>query len=397
MGDVVTMAHSLNVCMIVLNDFTRDTRVLRAATALSDAGYAVTVIAAHTRGLSRCEFVGNVRVIRVHLYTRTLLEKTSIRFVQALEFALQSLYWIAKIRPFVCHCHDISTLPTGYVAKNLFGSYFIYDSHELQSQKAGVETYSPWFRRFHRFLEHFLIQRADHVIVVGRYIAEYLAKQDRIPVPTVIRNIADIVHTNSVHHRVPHFGFSANHKVVIYQGELCAGRGLCLLVQSLQFLDEHIVLVFVGDGPFREMIYKEAERANVLQRIYFQGWVSPVMLLDYIRQADLGIVPIENVSLSYFFSLPNKLFECVAAGLPVIGSNFPEIQEIIKTYEVGTTFDPSSPKDIARAINHVVEDPLRYRNFCMCSRKASLELTWNKEKEKLVALYRDLFDRAYAV
>lgn len=376
-----------NICMLVLNDFTHDSRVLRAARALQEAGYQVFVFAVHEKGLPVRETNNGVVTMRFPLRSRALLENTSIRFVRNIEFMVKSLYHIWRLKPVACHCNDLNTLHIGYASRLFFGIPFVYDSHELQSQKAGIEQDPAWLRRFTRFVEHFFIQRASRVITIGDYIAEHLAKQDSIEKPVVIRNIADV---SSVHmpYAVPlHFGFPKDWKIVLYQGALQVSRGLLPTIRALAFLPEEIVFVLVGDGPLRKELEQEAKRLSLNHRILFQGWVPPDYLLAYTKEADLGIMSSENVSLSYYYTLPSKLFEYIAAGLPMVGSDFPEIRRIIDTYAIGDTFDSSDPKDIARAIRHVIDDPLRYQRFRENAQKASLELTWHQEKEKLIALY----------
>ena len=103
-------------------------------------------------------------------------------------------------------------------------------------------------------------------------------------------------------------------------------------------------------------------------------------------------MPSENVSLSYYYTSPSKLFEYIAVGLPVIGSNFPEIERVVREYGIGATCNPSDPHDIANAILHVAEDPARYKTFRERSQKASLELAWENEKEKLISLYHNISD-----
>ncbi|MBI4085650.1 MAG: glycosyltransferase, partial [Candidatus Liptonbacteria bacterium] len=383
---------SRNICMMVLNDYTHDSRVLRAANALQEAGFQVFVFAVHEKGLSLRETNNGVVTMRFSLGSRAFLENTGIRFIRNAEFMIKSLYHIWRLKPAACHCNDLNTLPIGYLAKVFFGIPFVYDSHELHSQKTGIEQDPLWLRRFTRFIEHVLIRRADRVITVGHCIADYLARQDGISRPLVVRNIPERSSIKAGSGCKEHFGFPRDHVVMVYQGGLQVSRGLIPSIRAVSYLPDHIVFVLIGDGPLRGELERETDRLSLRHRVLFQGWVDMDILLGYTKEADLGIMPSENVSLSYYYTSPSKLFEYIAVGLPVIGSNFPEIERIVREYGIGATCNPSDPHDIVNAILHVTEDPARYTMFRERSQKASLELTWDKEKEKLVSLYRNISD-----
>jgi len=85
--------------------------------------------------------------------------------------------------------------------------------------------------------------------------------------------------------------------------------------------------------------------------------------------------------------LPNKLFECISAGHPTIGSNFPELRRIIEGYHIGRTFRPDDPKDIAKAINYVLSDKERYKGMCRQGLEAAKIFNWKNESKKLLAIY----------
>lgn len=133
-----------------------------------------------------------------------------------------------------------------------------------------------------------------------------------------------------------------------------------------------------------------AESANLQERTFFIDEVSPEEILSYTSSADVGISPIENTCLSYYYCLPNKLFEYLMAGLPVAVSDFPEMAKIVKEYEVGEVFDPEDPQDIARAINAILRDEKKYQQYKENAKKASEVFNWENESKRLVNLYKEL-------
>lgn len=133
-----------------------------------------------------------------------------------------------------------------------------------------------------------------------------------------------------------------------------------------------------------------AKKSGVRHQITFFGPVHHEDVVKFAASADLGVAPIKNSCLSYYLSLPNKLFEYIVAGIPVIGSNFPEIKRIINMYNIGLTFNPDDPRDIALAVQQVFKDPQEYNRMRENARKASEVLNWENEATKLITLYGGL-------
>ena len=111
-------------------------------------------------------------------------------------------------------------------------------------------------------------------------------------------------------------------------------------------------------------------------------------MIIYASSADLGVAPIENTCLSYYYCSPNKLFEYVIAGIPVIASNFPEMKKIILKYDIGETFDPSSPKDIAKVAKRALHRFSTFNISETITAKVMEEYNWENESLKLICLYQ---------
>jgi len=112
----------------------------------------------------------------------------------------------------------------------------------------------------------------------------------------------------------------------------------------------------------------------------------------YAMSADIGLVLHKNICLNYYYASPNKLFECMAAGLPVVGSNFPDRKKYIEGYNLGVTCDPESPEEIAEAINYTLSDETRYNEMRKNALEAAKIFNWENESRKLVTLYQGLSD-----
>jgi glycosyltransferase involved in cell wall biosynthesis len=133
-----------------------------------------------------------------------------------------------------------------------------------------------------------------------------------------------------------------------------------------------------------------ASDKDVASRLAFFGPVPTDEVTLYASSADVGVAPIENVCLSYYYCSPNKLFEYLIAGLPVIASDFPEMRQIIDEYGVGTTFDPSVPEDIARAAMEILKAPEKWEDITKKTDALASTYNWENESRKLIDIYQSL-------
>ena len=313
-----------------------------------------------------------------------------------LDYYYRSLQLVKKESADVYHAHDLNTLPAAYLARRQTGGMVIYDSHELYLER---NTLQPP-RRLGKYslsrLEAFLIRRADLVITVNRAIAHELAQRYQISTPLVIlnapsKNRASLDINSGMNNLRKILNVNPEHQLLLYSGSITFGRGLEKVIESLQLLPScHFVMLGYGSADYINQLKILSQQMGVESQISLFGPVPFDEVTRYASSADLGIAPIYNVCLSYFFCSPNKLFEYIAAGLPVVGSNFPELKRIIEGYQIGKTFNPEGPKDIANAINYVLSDPKRYKTMKKNAQKAAMVFNWENESKKLLEIYKSL-------
>ena len=129
---------------------------------------------------------------------------------------------------------------------------------------------------------------------------------------------------------------------------------------------------------------------NLEDRIELIDSVSPDEVINVCRLADVGIAAIENISLNDYYSLPNKLFQYIHAGLPVLCSNLPEMEKIIDDYHVGLTFNMTIDGNMSNMINSIFANKNTLKKFTQASTRASEYLSWNNEKNILLNVYKQL-------
>jgi glycosyltransferase involved in cell wall biosynthesis len=182
------------------------------------------------------------------------------------------------------------------------------------------------------------------------------------------------------------FAIPPHTRIALYHGNLTTRRGLETLVQSAQYLDD-VAVVLLGSGPLSGTLPELARSIGVEERVFVHPTVLQSVLPRYVASADIAVVPIQSFVPNYHYSLPNKLFESMMAGLPVAASHLPEIRRIVEQEQVGAIFDPDDPVDLARAINEVLSSP----DYALMAQRAVVAARerhhWGLEVQRLLAIY----------
>jgi glycosyltransferase involved in cell wall biosynthesis len=290
----------------------------------------------------------------------------------------------------VIHAHDLNTLYPGTRAKRRFGAKLIYDSHELQLGTTMMTQRSRVHRWLYQVYEGVLAGRADAVITVCGSIAEILKGRYRLDTVEVIRNCPVLIPPLAPHDLLRReLNIPADTRIALYHGNLAPRRGLETLVHSAQHL-EGVAVVLLGSGPLSDELSDLARALHVDSRVFVHPAVPQSVLPRYVASADIAVVPIQSFVPNYHYSLPNKLFEAMMAGLPVAASNLPEIQRIVESERVGAIFDPDDPVDTARAIQGVLGSPDYEAMKARAVVAARERHNWGLEVERLVALYGEV-------
>lgn len=296
----------------------------------------------------------------------------------------------------VYHAHDFNTLHAGLFCAKLIGASLIYDSHELFAERKLPEGRDEdhernWVMRE----EKRLIKNATGVITVSGIIADEFAKRYHIPKPYVVMNCAKKIsheQKNKGGWIVELIPKEWSNLILLYVGGITIGRGLEQIIDALTFFPE---ASFVMVGPdrkgFRHDLFKQAEINFVLERVFYHPPVAYEDVPLVCREATVGLVLNQNVSLNNYFGLPNKLFEYMLGGLPVVASDFPAIREIVETSHAGVLCDPHIPSSIADAIRLVTRSEEDYQSYARNARSAALKhYNWDQQAQVLLEVYSNI-------
>ncbi|MBV8552855.1 MAG: glycosyltransferase family 4 protein [Acidobacteriaceae bacterium] len=378
--------------IIVLNPFLYDSRVLRQAEALVRRGHPTTVFSLHEGKLATDEARDGYRLRRFRLKTRPWPKRKLVQGIKYLECMLQMTWTGVRLKPDFIHANDIDALPIGYLIAKIARSKLIYDSHELWSDPTCSE-FPNWVFKIVTAVEAFLARRADAVITVNDSIARTMAKEMDIPVPAVIRNVPK--YTTKMSEAGEHLlrralGLAPGRPIILYIGRLASGRGLETLIDAMAFVNPRAVAVLMGppeSAEYLENLKNRGSAANVSGRVLFHPPVAPAEVNRYATDATIGVCPIENTGLNFHYCLPNKIFECLQAGLPLVVTDLPEMSSLVRQYGVGETFPDRDANALAHALNHLLSSPTVLAEYRARVSVAAHVLTWSNEEPKLLKVY----------
>ena len=299
-----------------------------------------------------------------------------------------------KEKPDIVHANDLPGLPIGWLIAKLSGAKLIYDSHELWSGYASKGKYPVSLFKFGLWIEKRLSQKADGVITVSDSIAETMKKSMSITKPVVVRNLPyPTTHSKpSLGPLRSALGLSNEIPLFIYQGGVIPGRGLFNLIDAMGLVRGPSKLVLLGDGELVEPLKQKVKQLGLSERVLFHPKVPYGELLDYTCDADIGISSFEGICLSYRYCLPNKLFEYAQARLPVIVSNLPEMTKFVSECNVGLAYEDGNVAEMARVMQHIVDDPLASKTYRENMDVVAKEYHWHNEERKVIDLYSHILN-----
>lgn len=275
---------------------------------------------------------------------------------------------------------DIYTLPIVYFFAKLNKGKIYYNSREIYGHLAGLRNKSN-VQKIIAKVESKFIRKVDLVLVTGEMDAEFLRDAYSINNFMVLRNLPEYQKEIEKINLREKLNIPREAKILLYQGVLLEGRGISKLINILAKI-QNVHFVIVGEGEFRKQFETIAANSNASNRIHFLGAVNHTELLNYTAGADIGLALIENISISYYYALPNKLFEYIMAGVPILASNLPQMKNVIDKYEVGKYVDPEHEEDLVSTLIEMINDDEKLKKYAVNCKIASQELNWDVEFDK---------------
>jgi glycosyltransferase involved in cell wall biosynthesis len=302
----------------------------------------------------------------------------------------------------VWHANDLETLPVALLLRRRYGGRVIYDSHEIYLEMPGPRRMGRLRRWLLRRAEGVMARSADAVVTINDPIADELQQRYGIERPLVVRSYPPLWSpgpgfTSPLRGAVRALGVSDDHRLVMYHGAFQAGRGIEQLLEAALPI-ETVAVVLLGEGPLASSVAETAARPEWRGRLAVLPAVPPEELLAWLAGADFSACLIQPVSLTYLLSSPNKLFQAIAARVPILATRFGPIGEAVEHYRVGVTCDPSDVAQVAEGLGRLLAmSAVELADLRENARRAHEgELNWEHEAARLEALYARLAPQTIA-
>lgn len=363
------------ILLAVTNDLITDYRVHRTAITLQTMGFDVTLVGSIFRDKS--ELKRSYQTHRLEMIFRSGVLSHFEFNVRFFLFAIRGNYDVLV-------ANGLNTIPgIGMVA--LFKRKpFVYDSYNLFTESAEMIG-RPFVKLMWQFIERATIRKARKVYTISESIVTFLELKHRIHVD-LVRNTPEnqSVRKFPPEYRLVHEGL----KVLIYQGAVNRGRGLEMIINAMKYLPEAMLFV-VGEGEEEEVLEKLVLRTSLYNRVIFYGRVRFEELKFLTMQADLGLSAEEDICLNYRYSLPNKLFDYIHAGIPVLVSGVQEMRNLVFERKIGQIIADHSAENLAAQIREMLSDDEMVKQWRANALAAAKEYTWCKEKKNLIEIYQE--------
>jgi glycosyltransferase involved in cell wall biosynthesis len=362
----------------VINDLSTDQRVHKVCTTLHQLGYEVTLVGRQQQKslpLSPRAY----KTKRMFL----LFEKGPLFYVS---FQMRLFFYLLFRKADVLVANDLDTLLPNYLISKLKSANIVYDSHELFCEVPELQN-NPLKKKIWKRLEQSIFPKLKYVFTVNDSIAKIYSEEYHVAVK-VVRNIPFLATQQQLKPiSKDALSIPLNEKIIVLQGAgINVDRGAEEAVQAMQFVT-NAVLFIIGSGDVMEVLKQLVTELQLKEKVIFVGKVPFEKLLQYTHHANLGLTLDKDTNINYRYSLPNKLFDYIHAGVPVLASNLVEIKNIITTYQIGDCIDNHSPQHIADKINTILNNETLLLEWKKNTTIASQKLNWELEEKKLIEVY----------
>lgn len=362
----------------VINDLSTDQRVHKVCCTLYKLGYNVTLVGREQRKslpLAKRDY----KTKRMFL----LFEKGPVFYA---EYQIRLFLYLLFHKADVLVSNDLDTLLPNYLITKLKPANLVYDSHELFCEVPELQA-NPAKKNLWKRLERWIFPKLKHVFTVNDSIAKIYGDEYRMKL-NVVRNIPLLSNQLEIQQlSKTELNLPPGKKILVLQGAgINVDRGAEEAVESMKYVND-AVLVIIGSGDVIDVLKQMVIDLKLDDKVKFIGKVPFEKLLQYTYHADLGLTIDKDTNINYRYSLPNKLFDYIHAGVPVLASNLVEIRKLIFQYSIGDCIENHNPQHIADKINNILNDTETLQMWKKNTKIAAADLNWENEERQLIAVY----------
>ena len=370
---------SKRILLLVSNDVRTDQRLGKTCRSLMAMGFQVKVL-------------GRLRPKSLPVERDYEVERMKLFFDKGplfyMEMNIRFFFRLLKKDWDIVHVNDLDTLLAGYLAYvNLKDKEIVYDSHEFFTEVPELQgrfAREVWLR-----IERIIFPRLKLVYTVSQSIADHYKEVYHVEVK-LLRNVPPWKDWIKEKSRTE-LGLPEGKRILILQGAgINVSKGAEEALLAMKELGNDYVLLFAGGGDVIEILKEMAREHELEERVLFKPLMPYEELMQYTLNVDLGLSLEKGNNLNYEYALPNKLFDYMAAGIPVLTGNTMESKNLLSQYGFGESVDSIAPKCIADGIQKMFADPEKMDTYRSKAKAAFKELNWEKESEVLKEIYAGL-------
>lgn len=351
-------------------------------------------------------------VVRLHYFSILLLKKSSayilwafskfyrMLFIHTSEVCSQILKAITlksgfeifmagvidEYGPDAVHAHDLPVLVPAAICAKRRKIPLIYDSHEIYTE----QEFPLYTKIYLKMKERFFIRRACSIITVNPYLKEFLAKDYKRNDVVVVENAT--LRRNGYDPCVKHdlfreiYGIQPEKKIILFQGGFAHNRNLLTLIRGMELLTDDYLLLFMGYGEYRNVMMDLVRDLHLEKKVIFVPPQNQDVLLEYTASADIGVMPyLKSRSINDMYSSPNKLYEYIAAGIPILANNLPFYRDMVERHSLGIVRDIENHENFAEAVREMFS--LDIHTFRQNTINTYEKANWENEAKKIVDIY----------
>ncbi|MDR3704912.1 MAG: glycosyltransferase [Paludibacteraceae bacterium] len=357
------------IIISVTSDLCTDQRVQKVSLSLYEAGYDILLLGRQLRKSRSFDSVYPFKRFRL------IFEKGFLFYA---EFNIRLFFFLLFKRVDIMLSNDTDTLIPNFLIAKIRRKKLVFDAHELFPEVPEVTDRKP-VKAVWTGVENIIFPHLKNCYTVCQSIADYYNKRYGINME-VIHNFSYIEREKLT----PKLNFK-DKKIILYQGAVNVGRGIEWVIDAMPFI-ENAILVIIGKGDIYSQLKLKVNEMNLNNKVIFVGKVHPTELPAYTCSANIGLCLLEPKGLSYYYSLPNRIFDFMAAGVPVLATDFPEIANVVKTHRTGKVISHYEPTYLVETIqnmfvewNEKEKERIKdlSKNFC-----------WEKEEKKLISIFQ---------
>lgn len=400
-----SLLHGKKVAMLVSNSCVGDARVIKMAEAVRDMGAIVKIFGVYktSETVAPYEVIGGITYQRNHWIPMAKIKKQTKKipkkfslivpkidkfafgFTKYEEFKRVLYRDVIDFAPDIIHAHDLITLPLGEAASKETGAKLIYDAHEYEIYRN--PPLPPHMKKFVKYIEGKGVAQADHFITCGDMTGGELQELYDIKNMDILYN-APRISPLKAYDIKQQLRLDEGTPLVIYVGKITEGRGIEEIMDAITRLPNvHYACVGPCDDKSKEKILKAAQKKGISGRFHLVPPVHFDNVVSFIKTADLGIVSVMPVTRSYYYAMPNKLFELGFARVPILINDLAEAAPIVRKYKLGEVYDSENPGNLAYYINYMLKHKNNYAKDDDLYREFWQKYSWESQVKKLERIY----------